>query len=138
MKREQSIRTIKKTIHKKKTGALGISFSCSVYYINLRRYTDDSWCHSELFFRYDGISPVEFIGFRNYVIAFQDDLFYRSLWVTFYFAFGSLLPTVAISLFFSYSSQPKVVSFCESDERNLFFTDGYIDGRDRLCLDVVI
>ncbi len=39
----------KKTIHKKKTGALGISFSCSVYYINLRRYTDDSWCHSELF-----------------------------------------------------------------------------------------
>lgn len=50
------------------------------------------------FFRYDAMNPMEFIGFQNYQIAFQDDLFYHSMWVAFIFAFGSLIPTVAISL----------------------------------------
>ncbi|GAB2572228.1 carbohydrate ABC transporter permease [Gracilibacillus alcaliphilus] len=50
------------------------------------------------FLRYDAISPVEFIGLQNYKLVFQDQLFYKSMWITFLFAFGSLLPTVFISL----------------------------------------
>lgn len=50
------------------------------------------------FLKYDAINPVEFIGFKNYKLAFQDELFYKSMWVTFVFAFSSLIPTVIISL----------------------------------------
>ncbi|WP_078060193.1 MULTISPECIES: carbohydrate ABC transporter permease [Gracilibacillus] len=50
------------------------------------------------FLRYDAISPVEFIGLQNYKLVLQDELFYKSLWITFLFAFGSLIPTVFISL----------------------------------------
>ncbi|WP_277679900.1 carbohydrate ABC transporter permease [Gracilibacillus dipsosauri] len=50
------------------------------------------------FLSYDAINPVEFIGFRNYELVFQDELFYKSMWIAFVFAFGSLIPTVIISL----------------------------------------
>lgn len=50
------------------------------------------------FLRYDAINPVEFIGLQNYKLVLQDDLFYKSMWITFVFAFGSLIPTVFLSL----------------------------------------
>lgn len=50
------------------------------------------------FFRYDAINPVEFIGIDNYKLAIEDELFSHSMWVSFLYAFGSLVPTVAISL----------------------------------------
>ncbi|WP_059104362.1 carbohydrate ABC transporter permease [Shouchella shacheensis] len=63
------------------------------------------------FFRYDGISPIEFIGLRNYSLVLQDDLFFRSMWITLLFAFGSLVPTVVISLLLAVFLNQKWFSF---------------------------
>src|SRR5699024_7522554 len=50
------------------------------------------------FFKYDAIGSMDFVGFSQYKGAFGDGLFRHSMWVTFLYAFGSLIPTVFISL----------------------------------------
>lgn len=50
------------------------------------------------FFRYNGTSALEFLGLKNYQLALNDKLFTHSMWVAFLYAFGSLIPTVIISL----------------------------------------
>lgn len=43
------------------------------------------------------IKPPEFVGFENYRILFDDPVFYRTLWHTVYYTFG----TVPLSIIFS-------------------------------------
>ncbi|MGX7164721.1 carbohydrate ABC transporter permease [Enterococcus massiliensis] len=50
------------------------------------------------FFKYDGTSTLDFLGLGNYKLALNDSLFTHSMWVAFVYAFGSLIPTVIISL----------------------------------------
>src|SRR5690606_3945508 len=50
------------------------------------------------FFKYDAINPPEFIGMENFAYLVEDELFRKSIFVTIYYVFGSLIPAVAISL----------------------------------------
>src|SRR3712207_9316121 len=47
---------------------------------------------------WDLLTPPEFVGFNNYVTMFQDDLFWQSLKVTFYFTLVSVPLFQAVAL----------------------------------------
>ncbi len=50
------------------------------------------------FYRWDFIGEKTFVGVKNYVKLFQDDLFWLSLWHTVYYVLGSVLPTMLLGL----------------------------------------
>jgi multiple sugar transport system permease protein len=50
------------------------------------------------FFKYDALTPPSFSGFENYGYLLKDEIFVKSILVTLYYVFGSLIPAVAISL----------------------------------------
>ncbi|MEK3888142.1 carbohydrate ABC transporter permease [Bacillus sp. FSL K6-3431] len=50
------------------------------------------------FFNYDALNPAKFVGLENFAYLLEDELFIKSLLVTVYYVFGSLVPAVVISL----------------------------------------
>jgi multiple sugar transport system permease protein len=50
------------------------------------------------FSKYDALNPPEFVGLRNYFYLLEDEIFVKSIIVTMYYVFGSLIPAVTISL----------------------------------------
>jgi len=53
------------------------------------------------FNQYDGISPMEFVGFDNYKELFKDELFYRSIKTTFLYTIISVPLLTTLSLVFA-------------------------------------
>ncbi len=51
------------------------------------------------FFKYDGIKPPSFFGLKNYAFLLEDTILLKSLLVTLYYVAGTIVPTVALSLF---------------------------------------
>ena len=72
-----------------------IGFSALTLYPNL-------WVASLSFFKYDGITSPEFIGFDNFIRMFtRDPQWWRSVVNTFTFAIGKLLIEMPIALLFA-------------------------------------
>ncbi|MFW5880776.1 MAG: carbohydrate ABC transporter permease [Spirochaetota bacterium] len=57
------------------------------------------WVVALSLFRYNGVTPPEWEGIDNFVRAFQrDDIWWKSVWNTFYFSFGKLALELPIAL----------------------------------------
>ena len=51
------------------------------------------------FHAYDMMSPPVFIGFGNYLRLLSDEQFLRSIWITFFYVFWTIVPVIALSFF---------------------------------------
>ena len=75
---------------------------------------------------YDILTPARWCGVENYVNLFQDDLFYQSLKVTSYYALGSVVLSIAVSVFVAIVLNRNIhgVSFF----RTIFYLPSVISG----------
>lgn len=60
------------------------------------------------FVKWDLISPPEFVGVKNYLDLFSEDLFYKVLWNTFYYAALTALFSIIIPLILAYALDRKI------------------------------
>ena len=62
-----------------------------------------------IFHRWDVVTPMEFVGLKNFVRLFQDDLFFRSLFNTGVFLALHIPLQIAVALFFAELLNAKLV-----------------------------
>lgn len=75
---------------------------------------------------YDILTPARWCGAENYINLFQDDLFYQALKVTSYYALGSVVLSIAVSVFVAIVLNRNIhgVSFF----RTIFYLPSVISG----------
>lgn len=54
------------------------------------------------FFKWDGISPMEWIGLRNYTRLFADDIWWYAVYNTIWLFFGATVPQLTIALILAF------------------------------------
>jgi len=60
------------------------------------------------FTKWDLMSPMEWVGLRNYIELFKDEIFLKSLWNTIYFTLGTVPVGVIISLFLAIALNQRI------------------------------
>ncbi|HSA06958.1 MAG TPA: sugar ABC transporter permease [Candidatus Gastranaerophilales bacterium] len=60
------------------------------------------------FVKWNLISPPQFIGLKNYIELFSDEIFYKVLWNTFYYAFITAVFSILIPLVLAYALDRKL------------------------------
>ncbi len=60
------------------------------------------------FVEWDLVSPPEFVGTRNYAELFSEEIFYRVLWNTLYYAFVTAVFSIVIPLVLAYALDRKI------------------------------
>ncbi len=60
------------------------------------------------FTKWNMMSPMEWVGFHNYIELFKDEIFLKSLWNTIYFALGTVPIGVIISLFLAVALNQRI------------------------------
>jgi len=60
------------------------------------------------FTEWDLMSPMEWVGLRNYIELFKDETFLKSLWNTIYFTLGTVPVGVIISLFLAVALNQRI------------------------------
>lgn len=69
------------------------------------------------FFRWDGLSPMEYVGLRNFEIIFNDSIFFESIINTFLMGIMGTLPQIFIGIFLAFALNSAIIKF-----RNTFRT----------------
>ncbi len=60
------------------------------------------------FFKFDNLSPMIFTGFSNYARLLRDEMFWKALFNTFYFALGTIPLSILISVFIAVLLNQKI------------------------------
>ncbi len=69
------------------------------------------------FFRWDGLAPMEFTGWRNFQFIFSDPVFYSSIKNTFLIGIMGTAPQIVAALFLAFALNSQLIRF-----RNTFRT----------------
>ncbi|WP_440897036.1 carbohydrate ABC transporter permease [Amphibacillus sp. Q70] len=69
------------------------------------------------FFRWDGLAPMEYVGFRNFEIIFNDNIFFQSIINTFIMGILGTLPQIFIGILLAFALNSALIKF-----RNTFRT----------------
>ena len=60
------------------------------------------------FTKWDLMSPIQWVGFANYIELFKDETFLKSLWNTIYYTLGTVPAGVIISLFLAIALNQRI------------------------------
>ncbi|MCJ7471851.1 MAG: sugar ABC transporter permease [Actinobacteria bacterium] len=60
------------------------------------------------FVKWDLLTPMQWVGFNNYINLFNDQTFYKTLWNTIYFTLGTVPAGVIISLFLAIALNQRI------------------------------
>lgn len=60
------------------------------------------------FTRWDLASNLEYVGISNFVMVIKDNLFWKYLWNTFYYAIGTIPPTIILAFCLAYMLNRKI------------------------------
>ncbi|GAA0287265.1 cellobiose transport system permease protein [Gracilibacillus halotolerans] len=63
------------------------------------------------FFRWDGLTPMTYVGLKNFEIIFNDSIFFSSIWNTFLMGIMGTFPQIIVALLLAFALNSALIRF---------------------------